>query len=74
MREIIFYDNVTLANKPVEEFLDSLDSAPRAKFVRTLETAAGPADGPGEVLEKAPRDRSVGSSRRIRGQYLSDPR
>ena len=36
MREIIFYDSDS-GNKPVEEFLDSLDSAPRAKFVRTLE-------------------------------------
>ena len=36
MREIIFYQT-DFGNKPVEEFLDSLDPAPRAKIVRTLE-------------------------------------
>lgn len=36
MREIVFYES-DFGNKPVEEFLDSLGSAPRAKFVRTLE-------------------------------------
>ena len=36
LREIIFYQT-DFGNKPVEEFLDSLDPAPRAKIVRTLE-------------------------------------
>ena len=36
MREIVFYES-DFGNKPVEEFLGNLDSAPRAKFVRTLE-------------------------------------
>jgi phage-related protein len=36
VREIVFHES-DFGNKPVEEFLDSLDSAPRAKFVRTLE-------------------------------------
>ena len=36
MREIIFFET-DFGNKPVEEFLAQLDSAPRAKVVRTLE-------------------------------------
>ena len=36
MREIIFFQS-DFGNRPVEEFLDNLDPAPRAKVVRTLE-------------------------------------
>jgi len=36
MREIIFYET-DFGNKAVEEFLQTLDPAPRAKVVRTLE-------------------------------------
>ena len=36
MREIIFFET-DFGNKPVEEFLSHLDSAPRAKVVRILE-------------------------------------
>src|SRR6266446_5112996 len=36
MREIIFYES-DLGDKPVEEFVASLDAAVRAKVVRTLE-------------------------------------
>jgi phage-related protein len=36
VREIVFYES-DFGNKPVEEFLDDLDPAPRAKVVRTLE-------------------------------------
>jgi phage-related protein len=36
VREIIFFET-DFGNKPVEDFLDSLDAAPRAKVVRTLE-------------------------------------
>jgi hypothetical protein len=36
VREIIFFEN-DLGDKPVEEFLSALESAARAKVVRTLE-------------------------------------
>jgi len=36
MREILFFET-DFGRKPVEEFLAQLDSAPRAKVVRTLE-------------------------------------
>ncbi len=36
MREIIFYES-DLGDKPVDEFVTSLDAAVRAKVVRTLE-------------------------------------
>lgn len=36
VREIIFFET-DFGEKPVEQFLDSLDSAPRAKVVWTLE-------------------------------------
>lgn len=36
MREIIFYQT-DFGSKPVEEFLATLEPAPRAKVVRTLE-------------------------------------
>ena len=36
MREIVFF-KTDFGEKPVEQFLDSLDSAPRAKVVWTLE-------------------------------------
>jgi phage-related protein len=39
-REIIFYQT-DLGDKPVEAFLASLDAAPRAKVVRTLELLRG---------------------------------
>jgi hypothetical protein len=36
MREIVFFET-DFGNKPVEDFLENLDPAPRAKVVRTLE-------------------------------------
>ena len=51
MREIIFFET-DFGNNPVEEFLPQLDSAPRAKVVRTLELVREQQIVPGKFWKK----------------------
>src|SRR6266496_899365 len=56
MREIIFYET-DFGKKPVDEFLGSLEPAPRAKVVRTLELLRTQPIVPSKFWKKLPHFR-----------------
>ena len=62
MREIIFYAT-DFGNKPVEEFLASLEPAPRAKVVRTLELLRTLPIVPSKFWQKMPGTENLWEAR-----------